>query len=122
MSKIGDLIPKTGIYTNPGVITQKKDDGTVKIDTDPMSVNKYHRYTNTTGLSEGEKNRFNKILDDIYEDDDDVARIDKIQNEIDELRKDPKNEKVVQYLKNQQSHLIRESRKLPNSYITSDVK
>ena len=52
MAQIGDLVSKAGIYTNPGVIVEKKEDGTVVVDTEPMEVNKYHRYTNTTGLND----------------------------------------------------------------------
>ena len=49
---VGDMINKAGIYTNPGVVTEKKEDGTIEVDTDPMALNKYHRYMNTTGLTE----------------------------------------------------------------------
>ncbi|MDQ3233052.1 MAG: hypothetical protein M3Q07_14645, partial [Pseudobdellovibrionaceae bacterium] len=103
MPHIGDLISKAGIYTNPGVITEKKEDGTVVIDTEPMSVNKYHRYTNTTGLNEDEKNKFNGILDQIYTKEDDVEKIQGIQQNIDTLKVDPQNQKIVQYLRNQQA-------------------
>lgn len=114
---IGDMINKAGIYTNPGVVTQKKDDGTIAVDTDPMALNKYHRYMNTTGLSENDKNTFNEILDEIYSSDDsDVQKINGIQNNIDELKVDPKKAKIVMYLRNQQAHLIRTTEKLPDSY------
>ena len=63
---IGDMINKAGIYTNPGVVTAKKDDGTIEVDTDPMALNKYHRYMNTTGINESDKIPFNEILDQIY--------------------------------------------------------
>ena len=120
MAQIGDLIPKTGIYTNPGVVTEKKDDGSVVVDTDPMSINKYHRYANTTGLSQQEKLKFNEILDEIYQNNNDVEKINNIQMQIDELKADPSNHKIVQYLRNQQSHLIRQARELPNSYQTHE--
>ena len=114
---IGDMINKAGVYTNPGVVTQKKEDGTIKVDTDPMALNKYHRYMNTTGLNESEKNTFNEILDQIYSaDDTDVEKINEIQNNIDELKVDPKKAKIVMYLRNQQSHLIRTTEKLPDHY------
>jgi hypothetical protein len=114
---IGDMINKAGIYTNPGVVTQKKEDGTIGVDTDPMALNKYHRYMNTTGLSENDKNTFNEILDQIYSSDDsDVQKINGIQNNIDELKVDPKKAKIVMYLRNQQAHLIRTTEKLPDSY------
>lgn len=124
MAQIGDLISKAGIYTNPGVVTEKKDDGTIVIDTEPMAVNKFHRYTNTTGLSEDEKMKFNAILDEIYTKEDDVEKINDIQINIDKLKVDPQNQKIVQYLRNQQAYLIRQAKKLPRTYNydTSNLK
>jgi SLT domain-containing protein len=120
MAQIGDLVPKSGIYTNPGVVVEKKDDGSVVVDTDPMSINKYHRYANTTGLSQQEKVKFNDILDQIYTKTNDVEKINDIQNQIDDLKQDPSNHKVVQYLRNQQSHLIRQAKELPAAYQTHE--
>lgn len=118
MAKIGDLVPKSGMYTNPGVITDKKDDGTVTVDTEPLSVSKFHRYSNTTGLSLEEKNKFNTILDRIYQKADNVEKLNDIQKEIDELKIDPRNRNIVQYLRNQQAVLIRKARELPRFYNT----
>ena len=39
--QIGDLVQKAGIYTKPGVVVEKKDDGTVLIDTDQKEIEKY---------------------------------------------------------------------------------
>ncbi len=116
MAQIGDLVQKAGIYTNPGVVTEKKEDGTVIVDTEPLSVNKYHRYANTTGLNEREKATFNGILDEIYQKEDDVEKINDIQMSIDRLKVDPTNQKVVQYLRNQQAHLIRKAKQLPRTF------
>lgn len=116
MPQIGDLVSKAGMYTNPGVITEKKEDGTVVIDTEPMTVNKFHRYANTTGLNEDEKTKFNGILDEIYTKEDDVEKINDIQLSIDKLKVDPQNVKIVQYLRNQQAFLIRQAKKLPRTY------
>lgn len=116
MPNIGDLVPKAGIYTNPGVVVEEKEDGTVVIDTEPMTINKYHRYANTSGLTEKEKHTFNKILDEIYTSEDDVHKINGIQQNIDRLKVDPTNSRIVQYLRNQQSHLIRKAKELPRTY------
>ena len=116
MAQIGDLVLKSGLYTEPGVVTQKKDDGSVVIDTEPMTINKFHRYSNTTGLTEKEKNRFNAILDEIYQKEDDVEKLNDIQKEIDVLKVDPLNKNIVQYLRNQQAVLIRQAKKLPRTY------
>ena len=116
MAQIGDLVLKSGLYTEPGVVTQKKDDGSVVIDTEPMTINKFHRYSNTTGLTEKEKTRFNAILDEIYQKEDDVEKLNDIQKEIDVLKVDPLNKNIVQYLRNQQAVLIRQAKKLPRTY------
>lgn len=116
MAEIGDLVPKAGIYTEPGVVVNKNGDGTVSVDTEPMTIHKFHRHTNTTGLTETEKERFNQLLDEIYADPVDVNRIEKLQNQIDEMKRDPANKNIVQYLRNQQAHLIRTSKQLPRSY------
>ncbi len=116
MAEIGDLVPKSGIYTEPGVITAKNEDGTVSVSTQPLDVNKFHRYANTTGLAELEKAKFNEILDQIYTNPNDVERINGIQQEIDRLKTDPNSNNVVQYLRNQQAVLIREARALPTTY------
>jgi hypothetical protein len=121
MAQIGDLVPRSGIYTEPGVVTEKREDGTVTVDTEPMQVNKYHRYTNTTGLQEGEKVEFNRILDEIYKKENSVERINDIQTEIDRLKQDPTSKNIVQYLRNQQSHLIRQARQLPQTYQWDEV-
>lgn len=122
MAHIGDLVSKAGIYTEPGVVTEKKDDGNVVVDTEPMKIHKYHRYTNTSGLSEPEKEEFNKILDQIYTKENDVERINDIQVEIDRLKQDPQSKNIVQYLRNQQSHLIRGARQLPATYQWDEAK
>ena len=122
MAQIGDLVSKAGIYTNPGVVVGKNEDGTVIVDTEPMLVNKYHRYTNTTGLSEKEKDEFNSILDKIYTKENDVEKITDIQNNIDMLQVDPKKNKIVQYLRNQQSYLVRKAKEVPRSYMWDEAK
>ncbi|MBX9704152.1 MAG: hypothetical protein K2X39_08375, partial [Silvanigrellaceae bacterium] len=47
--KIGDYVPHAGIYTKPGVVIEKKEDGTVVVDTHQEIIEKYHRHSNTTG-------------------------------------------------------------------------
>ncbi len=113
--KIGDLVSKAGIYTKKGVVTAKKEDGSVTIDTRDQIVDKYHRHTNTSGLSEGDKNRFNEIIDDIQSLSS-VEKIEHLQSKIDELKKKSENRPLVQYLRNQQAYLVSKSRQLPRTY------
>lgn len=119
-ANIGDMVARSGNFTEPGVVIEKKPDGTVVVDTEPMSVSQYHRYANTTGLSEEEKNQFNGILDQIYQKTNDIERINDIQNEVDKLRMNPNSQNVVRYLRNQQAFLIREARGLPRQYQTDE--
>ena len=121
MTHIGDLVPKSGIYTDPGVVIEKKPDGSVVVDTEPLAINKYHRYRNTTGLTLSEKERFNSILDKIYKNSDNKMRIAEIQKEIDELRLDPESYQIVNYLRNQQSELVRLAKVLPRFYNVSEA-
>lgn len=122
MAHIGDLVPKSGLYTEPGVVVEKKDDGSVVIDTEPLTIHEYHRYSNTTGLTAEEKKTFNDILDEIYAKEDDVERLNDIQKEIDELKADPKSKNVVQYLRNQQATLIRQVKTLPRFYNNDEAQ
>ena len=117
---IGDMVSKSGVYTEPGVVTAKKPDGTIEVDTEPLVVNKFHRYANTTGLSEEEKNLFNGLLDEIYQKTDDVDRIQDIQTEVDKLRLNPENQQLVRYLRNQQAYLIRQAKGTPRVYQTDE--
>lgn len=121
MAQIGDLVPKAGMFTNPGVVVERRDDGNVVVDTEPMTLNKYHRYANTTGLTEQEKGKFNEILDNIYTKENDVEKINDIQQNIDQLKADPLNQKIVQYLRNQQAHLIRTAKELPRNYMVDET-
>jgi len=112
----GDLVNKAGIYTRPGVVIEKKADGSVVIDTDAEQVKKFHRHSNTTGLSLEDKDKFNGIMDDIMLGDSNADRINNLQMKLDELRIDPTAQKLAQALRNEQAQLIRLSRELPRVY------
>jgi hypothetical protein len=112
----GDLVNKAGIYTKPGVVLEKKEDGSVVIDTDTEQVKRFHRHSNTTGLTVEDKDRFNSIMDGIMEGDSNADRINNLQMKLDELRVDPAAQKLAQALRNEQAQLIRLSRELPRVY------
>ena len=115
MVQIGDLV-KTGIYTEPGIVSKINDDGTVLVDTEPLSIFKYHRYLNTSGLTSEEKEKYNTILDQIYSKENDMDKLNSIQQEIDTLEKDPGSGNIIRYLRNQQSVLIRSTKESPRFY------
>lgn len=112
----GDLVNKAGIYTKPGVVVEKKEDGTVVIDTDEEQVNRFHRHSNTSGLTLENKERFNAIMDEIMSGESNADRINNLQIKLDELRNSPDSQKLAQALRNEQAQLIRLSRELPRVY------
>lgn len=114
--QIGDFVPKAGIYTKPGIVVEKKEDGTVVIDTDPKQIEKYHKYANTSGLTPEEKSRFNSIMDEVMEATDDGDRLNRLQEKIDMVRTEPNGKRVFDTLVNQQSTLIRYAKALPKVY------
>jgi len=120
--QIGDYVPKVGIYTNPGVVAEKKDDGTIIIDTDKEKIKQFHRHSITTGLTPKEKDMFNDIMDDIMSIGENSQRIIELQAKIDQLRSNPANKKVTDSLKNEQAQLIRWSKDLPKVYNTAPEK
>jgi hypothetical protein len=112
----GDLVNKAGIYTKPGVVVEKKEDGTVVIDTSDEQVRRFHRHSNTSGLTLEDKEKFNGIMDGIMEGENNVDRINALQMKLDELRIDPNSQRIAQALRNEQAQLIRLSRELPRVY------
>jgi Na+/phosphate symporter len=114
--QVGDMVNRAGIYTKPGVVIEKNEDGTVTIDTDAEAVKEYHRHANTTGLTPEDKERFNGIMDDIMDMSENSERLNDLQAKIDELRLDPESKKLMQALKNEQSSLIRMARELPRVF------
>lgn len=114
--QIGDYVTRAGIYTKPGVVTEKKDDGTVIIDTNPEQIKKYHRHSNTSGLTLEEKEKFNVIMDEVMAVSVPVDRIQNLQLKIDALKSTGQNKKIVQSLNNEQAQLIRLARELPKVF------
>jgi len=120
--QIGDYVGRAGIYTKPGVIIEKKEDGTVVIDTDKDTIDKYHRHSNTSGLTAEEKEQFNSIMDEVMNSKDQGQRINKLQARIDELKSQPENKQIVYRLSNEQAQLIRLARELPRVYVYESSK
>jgi hypothetical protein len=120
--EIGDFVPRAGIYTQPGVVTEMKENGEVLVDTNPISIAKYHRHAITTGLTPEDKDKFNKIMDDVMTMKTNDERMNSLQKTIDTLKEDPSNRKVANALHNQQAILIRKSQELPKVYQVSADK
>ena len=114
--QIGDYVSSCGIFTKPGVIIEKKDDGTLVIDTDPTVISEYKKYGDVTGLPPEQKAQFNDILDNVYSQDNAGEQVNLLETKINELRLDPTKADLVINLRGEQSKLIRESKALPRVY------
>ena len=114
--QVGDFVPRAGIYTNPGVVSQIKQNGDVVVDTDPEMIAKYHRYAITTGLTLQDKEKFNAIMDSVAQMQSNDERLNSLQRNIDELRETPNSKEVSQSLLNMQAVLIREAKELPRVF------
>jgi hypothetical protein len=116
--QIGDYVPKVGIYTNPGIVVEKREDGRIVIDTNKDNIQLYHRHSITNGLTLEEKEMFNSIMDGIMALERNADRILSLQGIIDDLRDDPSYKKVMDTLHNEQAQLIRISKELPRVFQT----
>lgn len=113
--QMGDFIAKAGIYTKPGVVVDRKE-GSLVIDTSPNAIAKYHRHSNTTGMSVEDKERFNTMMDEVMKMEKNDDRLTNLQRQIEELKATPENKRLADSLKNEQAQLIRLSRDLPRVY------
>jgi len=86
------------------------------VSTEKADIAKYHKHTNTSGLTEQEKIDFNAIMDEIMKKESNVDRINELQTTLDSLKNDPTKKKVVETLRNEQAQLIRIARELPKIY------
>lgn len=114
--QIGDLIPSAGIYTNAGVIVEKKENGQVRIDTSQETIEQYHKYGDTSGLSQEDKIKFNEVMKDVTSIEDHKERLEVLQQKIDDLSDDLKNKDILRKLSIRQRDLIRQLRTLPRFY------
>lgn len=121
--EIGDYVTRAGVYTEPGVVIDKDEDtGVVTVDTSEETINEYHKYANTTGMTLEQKREFNDIMESVMSADNDPERVKMIQSKIDQLRLDEKNVPIVSTLRNEQNALIRRSEELPRIYTTSSTE
>ena len=116
MVQIGDLVQKTDTFSQAGVVVEKKGDGSLVVDSHPQKIEEYHKYLDTTGLTESEKIKFNDILDEVYEGSGRQELIQDLQDIMDDLRKNPENDNIIKYLKRQQIVLTRTVRATPRYF------
>ncbi len=113
--KVGDV----SFLSNgqPAVVTKKDEmTGNVIVDRKQEEVKKVHRHGYINGLKEQDRETFIKILDKVAETGDPKEKIDTIQGQISELEQDPRNYRIVTYLKSEVAHLMNTFNIKPRTY------
>ena len=111
----------------PGVIVGKDPvTATLKVDTNKDVVAKNSRHGYINGMEIGQKRDFNAIMDKMRSIEDRREQVGFLRDRLDEIKNDPKQVSLTQYLKAELAHLMQtynlqtrfyeiEEHKLPNS-------
>ena len=119
--KIGDTL-FTQNATPATVVGKDEQKSTVKYDRDfsAFQVNTRHGLIN--GIAPEARDQFQKIMDEVFENKNNDARVELLRNKIDELKVDPRNFKMVQYLDGEVRHLMNVKGVKPRFFTTEEFK
>ena len=107
----------------PSVIVGRDDvKSTLKIDQDFSAFQVATRHGLINGLAPENREKFNEIMNDVMSDKDNAERVTMLQGKIDELKIDPRNTKLVQYLDGEVKHLMNLKGIKPRFYNTEETK
>ena len=114
--KIGDVI-----FTNKGepAIVTDIDDKTnnLKVQTSGKEIEEAKKRGFVNGLSLEERKKFNVIIDKIQTLKDPTEKIRLLQNKINQLSEDPRNYRLLRYVKAELAHVMYSDNMKPNYYI-----
>ena len=119
--KIGDTL-FTQNATPATVVGKDEQKSTVKYDRDfsAFQVNTRHGLIN--GIAPEARDQFQKIMDEVFENKNNDERVELLRNKIDELKVDPRNFKMVQYLDGEVRHLMNVKGVKPRFFTTEEFK
>jgi hypothetical protein len=104
------------------VVGHDEAKSTVKYDRDFSAFKVSTRNGLINGMAPETRDEFNKIMDGIRENKDNAERVDLLRTKIDELKADPKNFKLVQYLDGEVRHIMNVKGVQPRFFTTEDFK
>jgi hypothetical protein len=120
-NRIGDTVFSQSAV--PSVIVGRDDvKSTLKTDQDFSAFQVATRHGLINGLAPENREKFNEIMDDVMSDKDNAERVTMLQGKIDELKIDPRNTKLVQYLDGEVKHLMNLKGIKPRFYNTEETK
>jgi hypothetical protein len=113
--KVGDVsFLHNGI---PAVVAGKESDsGKLMLDSDQGAVKKLHRHGYLNGLEDTDRKALLNILDKVSETEQPDEKIGLLNQQIDDLSKDPRNFRLVRYLKSELTHMMNTYNVKPRYY------
>jgi hypothetical protein len=119
--KVGDTLFTQN--ASPATVVGHDDKkSTVKYDRDfsAFQVNTRHGLIN--GMAPESREQFQQILDEVFENQNNEERVELLRGKIEELKADPRNFKMVQYLDGEVRHLMNVKGVKPRFFTTEDFK
>jgi hypothetical protein len=109
-------------FGQPGVVSQRDSSkGMVTIETKGPQIDDVQKRGYINGLSEGERMRFNSVVDRVRTIEDPVKRVMELQRTIDGIKADPTQATVVKYLESELAHTMISYKIKPREYVTDDT-
>jgi hypothetical protein len=119
--RIGDTVFSQAAVPSV-VVGRDQATSTLKTDQDFAAFQVATRHGLINGLAPESREKFNEIMDEVMSDKDNAERVTALQSKIDELKIDPRNNKLVQYLNGEVKHLMNLKGIRPRFYNTEETK
>lgn len=114
------------VFTDRGmpatVVAKDPVSNTLKVDTQKSVMNKHTRHGYINGLEQGERLNFNQIMDKVRAFEDRSEQVNFLRDKINEIKSDPKQVSLKQYLVGELSHLMQTYRVEPRYYEIDESK
>ena len=117
----GDIVYGPG--GKPGIV-QKRDSltGKLTVENQGPEYQKARKYGFINGLPGPERAQYQAIIDKVREHEDPKMRISALSTQIDELKDDPRNHRLVRYLESEMAHIMFSEEISPRTYKLDEEK
>jgi len=101
----------------------KPETGKIELDSDKKTVKDVIRHGYINGLSEGDRSRFNTVMDEVREIRDPIQQVEELKAKIENLNGDPKNNtSLTKYLRAEMAHIMNVNNIQPRFYQLDEYK
>lgn len=120
------VVPGDVVFGSGGVpgVVQKRDSltGKLTVENQGPEYQATRKYGFINGLPDQERIKFREIIDRVREMDDPAMRVAELSVQIDDLAKDPRNQRLVRYLESEKAHIMFSEAISPRSYTLDEAK